>query len=225
MHPYLSNWTHIQSAIAQAALSCNRPPTQVRLIAVSKGQPSEAIQQIYALGQRDFGENYPQELQTKQNALAKSHPGIRWHYLGNIQSNKAKIIAQSHMVHSVSNLKEALELSKAASNPLPILLQVNLGNEPQKRGTNKQDALSIMRQLLLIPNLQPVGLMAIPPLSLNSTPFFQELASLKQEMEQQFSIVLPELSMGMSADFEAAIQAGATMIRIGTALFGERTIQ
>ncbi|HSC87382.1 MAG TPA: YggS family pyridoxal phosphate-dependent enzyme [Polyangiaceae bacterium] len=216
--------------IARATEGQGRAPDSVRLIAVSKYHPADAIRALYGLGQRDFGENYVQELTQKAELLADL-PDLRWHLIGHLQSNKARAIAPwIHCVQTVASAKLALELGRRARErrpetlgPLEVLLEVNVGREPQKAGLLPEELGAVLEAVDSEPRLALRGLMAIPPIAEDpegSRPAFAELASLRERWGG--AARLPELSMGMSHDVEVAIAEGATMVRVGTALFGER---
>lgn len=223
--------------IMQTALkTAGRAEGSLKLIAVSKKQPLEKIIVLWQAGQRDFGENYVQEWQTKAQALAK-HPlaktaPIRWHFIGHLQSNKVKeLIGQVDCIHSVGSFKLAQKISQiAAAKKLTqkILLQVNLGNEVSKSGFSAAELLKQLANLAGLSHLEICGLMAIPPVSSDTKTtrsYFKDLKSLLKQCNQQNVLQkdLHELSMGMSQDFGVAIEEGATMIRLGTLLFGPRT--
>ncbi|MBA56675.1 MAG: YggS family pyridoxal phosphate-dependent enzyme [Pseudomonadales bacterium] len=200
------------------------PPT---LLAVSKKHPSESLRALYQLGQRDFGESYWQEAEQKMLAL-KDLDGIVWHFIGPIQSNKTRPIAEHfHWVHSVDREKIARRLSEQRPQGLPPLnlcLQVNIDEEKSKSGVAPEDVLALAQAIHQLPNVRLAGLMCIPEHSddpqQQRVPF-QRLARLQQDLAQA-GIVTKTLSMGMSDDLEAAIAEGSTILRIGTALFGER---
>ncbi len=190
---------------------------QAKLIAVSKRQPIAFILEAFEAGHRDFGENYAQELEQKATALADK--AICWHFIGPIQSNKARIIAQySHWVHSVDRLKVAQRLNdyrSAEQPPLNVCIQVNIDQEASKSGATIESLPALIKGIRALPRLVLKGLMVIPPKG-RSTETFQQLAILAKEHS------LKELSMGMSQDMVDALNAGSTMVRIGTAIFGER---
>ena len=190
----------------------------VRLVAVSKRQPVEAIRGLAELGQRDFGENYLQEALDKQEAL--SDLPLTWHFIGPIQSNKTRAIA-AHFdwVHSVDRVKLIRRLGEQrdpALGPLNVLIQVNIDDEASKSGAAPDEVPAIVAACAEQPTLRLQGLMCIP--RPGNTAAFDRLAALNASLPEP----LPELSMGMSGDFEAAIAAGATIVRVGTALFGPR---
>jgi pyridoxal phosphate enzyme (YggS family) len=210
-----------------ATLENNRQPESVHLIAVSKGQPVEAILQAYAAGLSDFGENYYQEAKDKISLL-KDLP-LTWHFLGRLQSNKTADLARIFTwVHSVDRLSiaELLSQSRPADfPPLQICIQVNLDNERSKAGLLKEELFPFVEEILPLKNMKLRGLMAIPEHHDDSKAqyeSFNRLALLLEALNQKFSVNLDTLSMGMSDDFTAAIKAGSTMIRIGRTIFGER---
>jgi PLP dependent protein len=217
------NFAAIEARILAACTRAGRPRQSVQLIAVSKLQPPQAIREAHALGQRDFGENYPQELRDKHAELG-SLPGIRWHAIGPLQTKNARYVARAaHTFHALDRLETAAELSKRRDRAaLRCLIQVNVGSEATKAGLASADAPALAQQVRPLPNLQLVGLTCLPPLSENpedSRPFFRELRALAG------TLGVSELSMGTTQDFEVAIEEGATLIRVGTALFGERSPQ
>jgi pyridoxal phosphate enzyme (YggS family) len=192
----------------------------VQLLAVSKRQPESAIREAYALGLRHFGENYAQELRDKADALSDLR-GLRWHAIGPLQTNKAKYVAKvAHAFHALDRLDVAEELSRRRTfEPLRCYLEVNLGGEASKGGVPPSDVPALAEEVRALPHLTLVGLMALPPLTEDpeqARPPFRALRALAQENG------LPELSMGTSSDFEVAIEEGATVVRVGTLLFGER---
>ncbi len=218
---------HIQQLIHQEEISCHRQQGAVKLIAVSKGQPSDSIEQAFSAGLRDFAENYMQEAKTKMQALATLP--LCWHYIGPIQSNKTKSIARHFSwVHSVSRESIAQQLNDArpaSMTPLNICLQVNLDNEETKSGVSPDEAQALASYVLQLPHLHLHGLMAIPKQQSNEHLdylSFLRLTTLLHTINQKLNINMTTLSMGMSHDLQAAIRAGSTMVRVGTAIFGER---
>ena len=200
----------------------------VLLIAVSKNQSCDAIQEVYAQGITNFAESYLQEAQIKIAQL--SNLPITWHFIGPIQSNKTRAIAESFSwVHSVSRLKIAQLLNDARPESLPplnICLQINLDKEETKAGITESDASELAKKIQSLPRLKLRGLMAIPkPLSNEEEQYqsFLRLTALRDELNQELSLTMDTLSMGMSDDFLAAVRAGSTMIRIGTAIFGRNS--
>ncbi|MGO8998819.1 MAG: YggS family pyridoxal phosphate-dependent enzyme [Polyangiaceae bacterium] len=217
----------VKGRIARAAAACGRDPTGIRLVAVSKTKPVEAIREAYEAGQRAFGENYAQELAAKREALADL-PEIEWHFIGHLQTNKAKLVAKAaDVVHAVDSSVIARELGKRVRSaerpgPLPVLVEVNVTAEPQKHGVAPSELGEVMAAVQGEPGLALRGLMTMPPFGdlVAARRTFETLASLRSLHGGAAS--LPELSMGMSADFEIAIACGATMVRVGTAIFGAR---
>lgn len=205
----------------------SRIPAGVTLIAVSKTHPLEAIEELYALGQRDFGENYAQEMIEKAAGLrARGYSEIRWHFIGHLQTNKVKLILPHvHAVHSVDSERLAAELSKRhmasqAATKLSIFLEVNIDGEGSKTGVTPSDAPAIAARISAMPGLQLEGLMCIPTKegSDHAVPF-KALRELERRCRPHTN---GKLSMGMTSDFEAAIREGSTHVRVGTALFGPR---
>jgi pyridoxal phosphate enzyme (YggS family) len=212
--------------IDEAAARAGRPPGSVRLLAVSKGKPAEAIRAAYAAGQRAFGENYAQELAQKAADLADLE-GIEWHFIGRLQRNKAKQVVQAaRVVHAVDRADLAAELGKragAAGVKLRVLVEVNVSGEASKGGCPPGEASEVLGAIRASPALEAVGLMTIPPDSEDpaaARPFFAALRRLRDD--HGGAAALPELSMGMTHDFPIAIEEGATLVRVGTAIFGAR---
>ncbi|PKM20618.1 MAG: YggS family pyridoxal phosphate-dependent enzyme [Gammaproteobacteria bacterium HGW-Gammaproteobacteria-15] len=194
-----------------------------QLLAVSKTKPVSAVVAAYQAGQRQFAENYPQELAEKAAQLS-SYADIVWHFIGPLQSNKTRLVAETaHWVHSIDRLKIAERLAAqrpVALGPLKVLLQVNISNEPSKAGIVPADMLQLAAGVSGLPQLQLKGLMAIPAPGM-SEPAFAAMAQLSQTLQQHYPQA-DELSMGMSDDWPLALRYGATMIRLGTAIFGAR---
>jgi PLP dependent protein len=213
----------VRERIARAAQRTGRDPASVRLLAISKAQPAEKIRAAYAAGQREFGENYAQELKAKAAEL-NGLEGLRWHFVGHLQSNKAKLVAPLvQMVHTVDSESLGRELAKrAAGQRLQALIEVNIGGEAQKGGIAPEGALDLARALIAIPGLDLRGLMCVPPADELSRPAFARLRELRDSLAASLDQALPELSMGMSGDFEEAIEEGSTLVRVGTAIFGAR---
>lgn len=208
----------VQARIDRACLASGRNREDVRLIAVSKTFPIEPIAALAEAGHRHFGESYAQELRDKAPLL----PDVHWHFIGRVQSNKARYIApHAFRVHAVSELRHVNALASKSSEPAQVLLSVNLGEEAQKTGGSAEQTLQLARDLADRTDVALRGLMCIPPWDQPSEPYFAALADLAARGRAE-GLPLHELSMGMSADFEAAIAHGATWIRVGTAIFGER---
>ncbi|GFO64497.1 YggS family pyridoxal phosphate-dependent enzyme [Geomonas paludis] len=218
----------IQERIAQAAVRAGRDPETVRLVAVSKTKPAAAIAEAFACGQVIFGENYVQELVTKQPELPAE---ISWHFIGNLQSNKVRQIAgKVDLVHSVDRLSLAREIDRqwgALGKVCDILVQVNISREETKGGASSEELLDLVREVAQLPHVKVKGLMTMPPFfddPEGARPYFRKLSEMAEEVRQAAipGVEMLELSMGMSGDFEAAIEEGATLVRVGSALFGER---
>lgn len=213
-----------QERIAEACRSARRDPAEVALLAVSKTFPAEAVREAEAAGQRAFGESYLQEALAKQDIL--SDLALEWHFIGPIQSNKTRPIAERFAwVHGVDRLKIAQRLSEArppALPPLNLCLQVNVSGEASKHGVAPDQALALAREVATLPRLKLRGLMAIPRPTPDPTEQRAQFALLRRLYEQADGLGLDTLSMGMSDDLEAAVMEGATIVRIGTAIFGKR---
>lgn len=216
------NLRSIEARIAEACKSAGRARSEVRLIAVSKKQPPDRIAAAAAAGHSLFGENYVQELE-EHRALA---PHAEWHLIGHLQTNKAKKAAElAAMIHTLDSQKLVQALAKAAAgrpSKLEVLIEVNLGGEETKAGCRPDDVEALVRAIAAAPSLEASGLMCIPPVDQPSRPYFSRLRALRDEVSRKTGTTLPELSMGMSADFTDAILEGATLVRVGTAIFGER---
>jgi pyridoxal phosphate enzyme (YggS family) len=202
-------------------------PAHVTLVAVSKVQPVEAIEAAYHLGQRDFGENYVQELVGKAEELdRRGCVEIRWHFIGHLQTNKVKaLIPWVSCIQSVDSLKLAKEVSKrwkasGRVGKIAVFLQVNQDSESSKSGLAEGDVVSVAQEIAVLEGVELLGLMSIPDPSGDSTSAFRRLRELEKSARPATRGML---SMGMSSDFESAIQEGATHVRVGTSLFGERS--
>lgn len=215
----------VRGQIHTAAAQFGRDPESIRLLAVSKTHPPGAVRAAAAGGQSDFGESYIQEALDKQAALTDLP--LTWHYIGQIQSNKTRQVAERFAwVHTVDRLKIAERLSAQRVNapPLNICIQVKLADEPGKGGVEPAEVEALARSIQLLPNLKLRGLMCIPPPSddfATQRNYFAQLAELFQALNAK-GMELDTLSMGMSGDLNAAIAAGTTLVRVGTAIFGER---
>lgn len=205
----------------------------VTLLAVSKFHPAQAIAHLASHGQLDFGENYVQEATLKRQELEAGGLTLRWHMIGPVQSRKAFQVAGKYaLLHSLGSVRlaDALEKRLLASGAVQkALIEVNLGEEKQKYGIAPAELAGFVAHVLgACPHLSLQGLMCIPPLASSpeeSRPFFARLRALRDGLEKSFGVRLPELSMGMSSDFEAAVEEGATIVRVGTDIFGERPIK
>ena len=223
-----ANLNDIRSHITKAALSAGRDPAEVRLVAVSKTKPAEMVEVAYGAGQTIFGENYVQELVAKVREVQSP---VEWHFIGHLQSNKVRQIAGLvTMIHSVDRLSLAEEISRQwgrLGRSCDILIQVNVSGEMTKSGTTAAAALDLVRQVAALPSLRICGLMTMPPFFDDpeaARPYFRELRLLSENIaaENIAGVMMTELSMGMSGDFEAAIAEGATLVRVGSAIFGSR---
>ena len=219
----------VKKKIADAALAANRKPEDVKLIAVSKTFPVEDIVEAYNEGHRFFGENKTQELEIKNPVLASD---VEWHMIGHLQSNKAvKAVMYADYIHSVDSVKLLRRLDRLAGDMQrcpKILLEVNVSGERSKNGLNPQDIYEIAEEAANLKNLKFTGLMTMAPFDADENELhsvFGSLRKLRDELNKTLKLNLTELSMGMSGDFEIAIAEGATMVRVGTAIFGRRTYQ
>jgi pyridoxal phosphate enzyme (YggS family) len=228
MHKIDDQLAKVTARIHQAAAAAGRNPQTVQLIAVSKTQPAAAVAEAYTWGQRAFGENYLQEALDKQTQLA-GLPGIEWHFIGPIQSNKTRpIAAHFTWVHSVDRLKIAQRLSEQRPDELPplnICVQVNIDDETTKSGISLTELPALAAAISQLPRLQLRGLMAIPAATNNPAQQRAAFAKLRSALESLNAqgYGLDCLSMGMSGDMEAALAEGATFVRVGTDIFGART--
>ena len=217
----------VRERMAEAVRTSGREPGAVGLVAVSKYHPASSVEALLQAGQLDFGENYVQEALAKQDALAD--PSIRWHFIGGLQSNKAKFVAgRFSLVHSVDSSKLARSLHKKVSDSgvvQDILLQVSLAGESQKSGITEDNVEELAVEVFGLHGLRLVGLMTMPPFfddPEGARPYFARLRELRDRLQVRTGRPLPHLSMGMTGDFVSAIEEGATLVRIGTMLFGPR---
>ena len=216
-----ANFEQVEAQIARACAKAGRPRSAVTLVAVSKLHPPELIRWAYELGHRDFGENYAQELRDKHAAL-QDLPELRWHAIGPVQAKNAKYVARAaHTFHAIDRLEVAQELDKRREGPrLQCLVEVNVAGEASKAGVSPAELPALLPRLRELTRLELVGLTTMPPLhddpEASRAPFV-ELARLAREHG------LAQLSMGTTGDYAVAIEAGATLVRVGTALFGART--
>ena len=219
----------MQERIRQAAESCSRDADSVRLVAVSKTIPAGTVKAAIEAGVAILGENYMQEAREKFNTLVQ-YP-VSWHFIGHLQSNKAKYAVRLFdLIHSVDSFKLARELDKQAKKVdkiQQILVQVNISAEDTKSGISADEAPGLISEISRLENLSIRGLMTMPPYFYQPEkvkPFFADLRELRDQIKAQAlpNVSLEELSMGMTGDFEVAIEEGATLVRIGTAIFGER---
>jgi pyridoxal phosphate enzyme (YggS family) len=216
----------VRTKISEAALRVGRDPAEVQLVAVSKRQPIEAIREAYEAGQRHFGENYVQELSNKRQALSELSD-IRWHFIGHLQRNKVRhLIGAVDLIQTIDSERLLDEVDKrAAAGEIGtvVLLQVNIGEEESKSGCSPHELPRIIDHLSSTPWVNPRGLMVIPPYELDAEDtreYFRALRELGVQLGGDGSP--PQLSMGMSHDFEVAVEEGATFVRVGTSIFGPR---
>src|SRR5579863_10237814 len=223
------NIAQIRERIAAACQRSGRSIAQVKLVAVSKTVLPDRIRQAYEAGVRDFGENRVQEAEAKRPAL--SDLTVTWHLIGHLQTNKAKLARELfHWVHSVDSLRLAQKLHQAAvceGDRMPVLIEVNLGEEATKSGARAPEILDLARRVSQLETIELRGLMVIPPYfddPEQTRPFFRRLRELAETVRRADlpGVSMAELSMGMSHDFEVAIEEGATIVRVGAAIFGER---
>lgn len=223
------NLDRINKRIADAAIACGRQPDTVRLVAVSKTMPVERVAEAIDAGALILGENYIQETREKFNALY-DRP-VQWHFIGHLQSNKSKYaVRMFDLIHSVDSIKLAKTLDReAAKNDKvqDILVQVNISREATKSGIEEDETVDLVSQIARLENIRVKGLMTMPPFFDQpeaARPFFRRLAQLRDRIADKNipGVEMDELSMGMTGDFEVAIEEGATLVRIGTAIFGAR---
>lgn len=223
MNSVCERWKALQERIAEVCRRVGRDPATVRVVAVTKGVPPERILEAYALGIRDFGENYWQEARTKLEALPSDG---RWHFIGHLQSNKVKyLVGRFALIQTVDRVSLVEMIQQVASKRgvvQPVLLEVRLSEAPSRSGVSPTEALALAEQVLNAPNLSLQGVMGMAPYTDDTAVIRKAFQSLRWVYEQ---LPVPNrqwLSMGMSHDFEIALEEGSTMLRIGTALFGER---
>ena len=220
------NLTEIQSRIAKACESVGRNVDDVKLIAVSKTWPAEHVQKAVDAGQLVLGEN---KLQEGQEKIPLMSDALEWHYIGGLQRNKVrKVFGLFHVIHSIDSLKLAKYSNNVAADmgiKPRVFLQVNIGDEVSKGGFSAKELESSFLELLGLENLEIVGLMCIPPAvekSEDARVWFRKVVELRDQIIAEHDVSLPELSMGMSGDFETAIEEGASYVRVGTSIFGQR---
>ncbi|MCP4599479.1 MAG: YggS family pyridoxal phosphate-dependent enzyme [Proteobacteria bacterium] len=221
-----TNLSNVLGRISQAALRAGRTPESVTLVAVSKVHPAEAIREAYDAGQRHFGENYAQELREKAEEL-RDLEEIRWHFIGHLQRNKVKLVAPSvslmETVDSSRLIEELARQSTRLDRTIDCLIQVNVGEEEQKSGCTEEETPDLLKAVEQTKGLALKGLMTIPPWDLEPDETRKYFDALRRLQEKHGGPErLPHLSMGMSHDFEVAIEEGATLVRVGTAIFGPR---
>ena len=223
------NIKDVEEKIKSSCEKCGRNPEDVTLIAVSKTKPVSMLQEAYDYGCRDFGENKVQELVDKYEQMPKD---IRWHMIGHLQRNKVKyIVDKVYLIHSVDSLRLAEEISKEAGKKgvnVSILVEVNVAGEESKFGTTSEEAYKLVEEIAKLPNIIVKGLMTIAPYVENSEEnkqYFEKLRQIYVDIVDKNidNVYMEELSMGMTGDYEVAITQGATYVRVGTGIFGERS--
>lgn len=229
MDTYLmENFQSVEARIQAACDRAGRSRKEVTLIAVSKTKPVEMLQTIYDAGSRDFGENKVQEMCDKIEQLSTD---IRWHMIGHLQTNKVKyIVGRVSLIHSVDSLHLAQEIEKQAAKLdviVPILIEVNIAEEESKFGIHKEETISLVREVATLPHIRIQGLMTIAPYVENpedNRAYFRGIKQLSVDIARENidNVSMDCLSMGMTGDYEVAIEEGATMVRVGTGIFGER---
>jgi pyridoxal phosphate enzyme (YggS family) len=226
MNPIARNLAEVHATITTACRKVGRDPADVRLVAVSKTVDLERVRQAIAAGQTLFGENYLQEARDKIAVLGRQ---VGWHLVGHLQTNKAKpALELFDLLHAVDRLKLARALNSAAAalnKVQDILIQVNQAGEDTKSGVAPETAADLLREVVKLPHLRVMGLMTMPPWFADpeeARPFFRVLRELRDRLRDASGLPLPELSMGMSGDFAVAVEEGATLVRVGTAIFGSR---
>ncbi len=223
------NFEDVEQRIAEACARSGRSREEVTLIAVSKTKPEEMIREVYDLGHRDFGENKVQELTAKCQDLPED---IRWHLIGHLQTNKVKyIVGKTCLIHSVDSLKLAQTISREAMKQgceVPVLIEVNVAGEESKFGVTPEETEPLIRQIAQLPGISVRGLMTIGPNVSNgeeNRPVFRKLKELSVDIGSKNinNVTMNVLSMGMTGDYWVAIEEGATMVRVGTGIFGQRS--
>lgn len=224
----ISNYKNVQESISSSVKKIQEPQNKVTLIAVSKTKPIVMLQDLYDAGCREFGENKVQELLEKYESLPKD---IHWHMIGHLQTNKVKyIVDKVSLIHSVDSLKLAQEISKQAQKKevtVAILIEVNIALEDSKFGTNCDETRSLIREIAILPNISIKGLMTVAPYVDNpeeNRQYFVKMKQLSVDImhENIDNVSMNVLSMGMTGDYQIAVEEGATLVRVGTGIFGER---
>ena len=216
--------SEISIAIAESATSCGRDATEIKLIGVTKTKPIDMIREAFEAGLMDVGENYVEDFSDKYQQY---HPeGLNYHFIGRLPTKKVrKVVGKAHLIHSVGSIKLAKKIDFVASEEnicQDILIQVNQGGELSKSGADSESLEALVSEIMQLSNIQVCGLMSIPPFHEPARPYFSELRNLRDILQENLSIDLPYLSMGMSGDFVDAILEGSTHIRVGTSIFGQR---
>lgn len=219
-----ANLQTVRQTIAKSAERAGRDPKEVVLVAVTKTFPVERIREAMALGLRVFAENRVQEALRKIDEIGTTN--VDWHLIGHLQTNKVKFIeSRFSMVQSLDGIGLAEALDRRLRSPLDVLVEVNVAEEPQKTGVSPADLPALARAVNAVPHLRLRGLMTVAPMAGDAEtvrPVFRQLRALRDETSQQLGVTLPVLSMGMTDDYAIAVEEGATMLRLGRALFGPR---
>ena len=221
------NLERVREQIAQAAVKVGRSAEKIELVAITKTHPAEKVREAIEAGQTLFGESRVQEARAKIPELPSN---LRWHFVGHLQKNKIRhALPLFELIHSIDSLGLAQEMNRIANEEgmhPRVLLEVNIAGEGSKFGFKPETIRAQMESLLALPRLSIEGLMTMPPLAEEAEPlraFFVQLRELRAALEKEFDLKLPQLSMGMTNDFMVAVQEGATLVRVGTAIFGERS--
>ena len=224
----VENWKEVNENVRRACRKAGRPEEEVTLIAVSKTKPLEMLQTVYGEGARDYGENKVQEMCDKMDQMPED---VKWHMIGHLQTNKVKyIVGRTHLIHSVDSLKLAEEIERQAAKKeclVDILIEVNIAEEESKFGISKEETISLVREIAKLPHLRIKGLMTIAPYVTDPEDnrlFFRGIKDLSVDIKMQNidNVSMDVLSMGMTGDYMVAIEEGATLVRVGTGIFGER---
>ena len=216
--------SEISTVIEETAASCGRDFAEIKLIGVTKTKPIEMIREAFEAGLMDVGENYVEDFSDKYQQY---HPeGLNYHFIGRLPTKKVrKVVGKSQLIHSVGSIKLAKKIDIVASEEevcQDVLIQVNQGGELSKSGADSKSLEDLVAEIMQLSNIRVRGLMSIPPFHEPARPFFSELRNLRDTLQENLSVDLPYLSMGMSGDFVDAILEGSTHIRVGTSIFGQR---
>ncbi len=220
MNDVAERFSAVEQRIESACRRAGRTRDDVRLVAISKRQPPDRLRAAIELGHRDYGENHAQELDRRR----ADNPELRWHMVGHLQRNKVKLVLDCALIHTLDSVRLARSINaqaQARGIRVPVLVQVNQAEEATKSGLPVAELAPVFAELRELPQLEIRGLMNIPPPG-EGRRYFSELRELRDRLRSDHGLELPELSMGMSGDFEDAIAEGATIVRVGTALFGPR---
>jgi PLP dependent protein len=224
------NLAAVRQAIVDTCQGCGRSAEEVTLLAVSKRHPERSLRAAYEAGQRHFGENYAQEFAAKLDALHNDMSEAEFHYIGYLQSNKARLVAgRATLIHTVDRPRILRYIDRHAQEAgviQPVLFEVHLSPEDSKAGCTPEQLQDLLEEGLMLPGIEPRGLMTMPPWDLEpeeARPYFSQLRKLRDELSARFKLpTFSQLSMGMSHDFQVAIEEGATIVRVGTSIFGQR---